>query len=71
MKLNIIVKEVLKNLSNQKRKEEEQDIKKNIDKNLDINLPNPIYTNYKSIIKNKWKCSIKRRIWNISINKLL
>ena len=70
MKLNIIMKEVLKNLSNQKRKEEEQDTK-NIDKNLGVNLPNPIYTNYKSIIKNKWKCSIKRRIWNISINKLL
>ena len=52
MKLNIEMKEVLKNLQNQKRKEEEQDIK-NIDKNLDVNLPNPIYTNYKSIIKNK------------------
>ena len=60
MKLNIEMKEVLKNLSNQKRKEEEQDIK-NIDKNLDINLPNPIYTNYKYIIKNKWKCSIKKK----------
>ena len=34
------------------RKEEEQDIK-NIDKNLDVNIPNPINTNYKSIIKNK------------------
>ena len=40
MKLNIKIKEVLKNFENQKRKDE-QDIK-NIDKNLDINIPNPI-----------------------------
>ena len=50
MKLNIEMKEVLKNLYNQKRKEEEQDIK-NIDKNLDVNLPNSITQTINLLLK--------------------
>ena len=67
------MEEVLKNFENQKRKEEEQDIK-NIDKILDVNLPNPI-AQTKIYYKNSWKCNIKRRVWSrileISIYKLL
>ena len=50
MKLNIEMKEVLKNYKNQKRKEEEQDIK-DIDKNLDVNLLNPITQTLKLLLK--------------------
>ena len=67
------MEEALKNFENQKRKEEEQDIK-NIDKILDVNLPDPI-AQTKIYYKNSWKWSINRRIWSwileISIYKLL
>ena len=48
MKLNIKIKEVLKNFEDQKRKEERG--MNYIDQKLDINLPNPIAQTYNLLL---------------------